>query len=446
MYTHIRLTNFKAFEKANAQLGPITLILGPNNAGKSSIIAAFRLLVQTIESPDFEVPLLLDGILGDFGTYKDIVYGNHRGRAFGIELDRVAQEEDGFYGKISGVASLGLEYKYRTKRREVVLKSTRLRLDGEPLITTQYSTDAERQLITRVGYRTVPPGLRGGLSELLRMYHFLPQTVGLYAARRSGEQLREFVTDNAQQILRMSTSVGGVLMNGLRGTEYLGAMRAAPSRTYLVTGERRRRVGSSGEHAASMLMLDSFRTGKRKRELSAKVGRWLKSAGIARAVQVEMISDRHYELRVSHFTTGETENIADVGFGNSQVIPVLVAGYSLSSGATLLVEEPEIHLHPRAQAELGQLFLELFQGGIQTVVETHSEHLVLRMQSFVASGHLRPEDLCVLYVHAIGDKKKVTRLRVDKRGHFIDEWPGGFFPERIEEAKRLARLRHRAQA
>src|ERR1051326_8815411 len=87
MISGLTLRNFKAFEFLAINLRPLTFILGPNNSGKSSIISPSRMLVQTMESYDQEVPLLLDGIMGDFGTYKDIVFGNHRGRVLEMSID-----------------------------------------------------------------------------------------------------------------------------------------------------------------------------------------------------------------------------------------------------------------------------------------------------------------------------------------------------------------------
>jgi AAA15 family ATPase/GTPase len=82
----ITLENFKAFEAQSVELRPITVIVGPNNSGKSSLLAPVRLLVQTIQSFDYSVPLLLDGPLGDFGTFRDVVYGNEVRRRIGIRV------------------------------------------------------------------------------------------------------------------------------------------------------------------------------------------------------------------------------------------------------------------------------------------------------------------------------------------------------------------------
>ena len=106
-----------------------------------------------------------------------------------------------------------------------------------------------------------------------------------------------------------------------------------------------------------------------------------------------------------------------------------------------MIEQPEIHLHPRAQAELGRFFATLYQRSVQSIIETHSEHLILRLQQYVANGEISAADIVFYYVYAKGGRKVVKRLSVDSLGRFVEEWPDGFFPERLEEAKNLARAR-----
>jgi predicted ATPase len=102
---------------------------------------------------------------------------------------------------------------------------------------------------------------------------------------------------------------------------------------------------------------------------------------------------------------------------------------------TITIEQPEVHIHPRLQADLGDLLAECIKEPRQNrfIIETHSEHLVLRLQRLVRTGRLKPEDVSILYVMHAKEGSEVRRLRVDDEGDFIDDWPGGFFPERLRE-------------
>lgn len=450
MIKQMKLHNFKAFEDLDIEFKPITLLLGPNNSGKSSIIAALRLLVQTIESNDSNVPILLNGIFGDFGTYKDAVHQNNVRRQIGISLTLIPY--NGYIGErkdargerwdYSELGSIGFEliYKYRSVRREVILKKSSLFRHEKQLLTTEYSDDSERQTISSIMGFEIPPSYKSSISKRIRFTNFLPRNIFYPLSENEGvvsDFLGNFSREDLREISRTSSSIYQQLLN----IEYIGAMRVPPERTYLFTGERRRRIGASGERAGNILVMDSARKGARTSNILQNVSYWLKSAEIASKLEIDKISDRHFELKVEHPTTHEAQNIADVGYGNSQIIPVLVGGFNLSPGSIYMVEEPEIHLHPKAQSELGDFFLDLYQNGIQSIVETHSEYLVLRLQQHIAKGVISADHVRVYYIYANEDRKQAIPLEISSNGIFITDWPEGFFPERLSEAAKLAKIR-----
>jgi energy-coupling factor transporter ATP-binding protein EcfA2 len=452
MISSIGLHNFKAFADVEVDLAPITVLVGPNNCGKSSILSAMRLLAQTVDSYDPDVALLLNGSMGDFGTYKDIVFGNLRARPMKLSVSvRPAAGALRLWRprgpRTTDVLTMQLEYKYRTMRREVILRRVDIEVNGRSLLRTAYSERSEKQLIERIGDAQVPPSVKSAVSDGLRMQNFVPRVRGYrfrYSLSERGAA-REFVTKKVSDNAELAGRAAIAIADSLRRVEYIGAMRVPPFRTYRFTGERRRRVGPGGEEAPGILMMDSARGGRRSLGVLESMKHWLSAAGIASDVKIVPLSDRHYEIRVEHPITKEHQNLADVGQGVSQILPVLVAGLHLGEGSVLIVEEPEIHLHPRAQAELGDFFLTLHEKGVQSIIETHSEYLVLRLLQHVASGSISPDQVSLNYVYARGDQKEVKRLHVDSQGRFVDEWPEGFFPERLEEAKELARIRHRKQ-
>jgi|GEM_PF-3134834 len=125
--------------------------------------------------------------------------------------------------------------------------------------------------------------------------------------------------------------------------------------------------------------------------------------------------------------------VDSTGFGLSQLLP-LVTRSILSRFGCITIEQPEIHLHPRLQAELADLFLFSAQScHNQFIIETHSEHLLLRVQRLMRRGALKPDQVRVLYVSRHEDGSNVQELRLNEKGQFLDPWPDGFFPERAEE-------------
>jgi hypothetical protein len=140
------------------------------------------------------------------------------------------------------------------------------------------------------------------------------------------------------------------------------------------------------------------------------------------------------ELRLWDADKKVAMSVCDVGFGISQVLPVLTLAYG-SSGDLIAIEQPEIHLHPALQAELADVFIESALGEPHNtfLLETHSEHLILRLLRRIREKKLSPADMCVLFVEPIDRGSKITELEYDEDGDFIDEWPGGFFEESFRE-------------
>lgn len=169
---------------------------------------------------------------------------------------------------------------------------------------------------------------------------------------------------------------------------------------------------------------------------------WLSQA-LADAM-VESQSEEIQDLVLVDQRTGTPVSHRDVGIGVSQVLPVLVSAYA-SEGKLLAIEQPEIHLHPALQAELGDVFLEsaLGGGGNTFLIETHSEHLLLRIMRRMrqtTAGELpdgvpevRPEDVMVLFVEPDGGQSLIREMPLNERGELVKAWPGGFFEEGLRE-------------
>lgn len=434
MLTKIKANNYRSFRRLDVDLAPITLFVGPNNSGKSSVLSLIRLLSQTSESNDPNVRLLLNGALGDFGTYKDLVYENESRRHIDISFTIRPGDDRKMIGSDKSEITFQLHYKYRSAIKEVILKRLECFGDGTHHLTAEYSEDSERFRIISLADKDISPstassiGLRG-----FDVRNFLPRQMFLGAADSDDPNVKLAIEKS-----RLVSRNAFLATRSLQSIEYVGAMRMPPSRTYLHTGERRQKVGANGEHAITMLAMDSIRRGSKSRGIRQGVVRWLNLAGIASDIKIVPLSDRYFEIHVQHPITKEYENFADVGYGNSQIIPVLVAGLNTTAGNTFIVEEPEIHLHPKAQAELGDFLLDLSRRGVQSIVETHSEHMIVRLQRHIATGELDQNSIYIYYVNPTPSGKEIVRLEMDSKGSFKHDWPGGFFSERLKEARELA--------
>lgn len=142
---------------------------------------------------------------------------------------------------------------------------------------------------------------------------------------------------------------------------------------------------------------------------------------------------------------GRKHLFEDVGSGIGYVLPVLCATFNPSPHfSTCFIQQPELHIHPALQAAMGDVFIKGRSTGKQVLLETHSEHLLLRILKRIRQTHLQAniaqelkvnaEDVCVLYFNPSPDgTTTVKRLRVTEDGEFMDRWPRGFFAERDQE-------------
>jgi hypothetical protein len=217
----------------------------------------------------------------------------------------------------------------------------------------------------------------------------------------------------------------------MRALRSLGPFRQAAMRVYSYSGRAPSNVGRTGELLPEFLKQDEFSR--------AELNQWLKRFDIGYRIRVRPLGGRArsdiFELRLQDLRRKKAVEVAfnDVGFGISQLLPLIVQAVA-AKNQIITIEQPEVHIHPRLQAEVGELLAECMQrNGHQFLVETHSEHLILRLRRLVREKRLKPSDLCVLHVARGRNGAEVQRIHVGEDGSFLDEWPGGFFPERLRE-------------
>ena len=290
--------------------------------------------------------------------------------------------------------------------------------------------------------------------------NFLPEKVGKLADNSEGPfDSRRSILDwgrkeeyngmynevDGYDISRFVEPVCSTFRHLLEDLAYIGPLRIQLERhPYTFSGNTSDSVGQSGEYLPSILFQRPGLVEQINKDLERLLERrnkyWLK----VRKLQNEDASPSNvFFLRLVD-KAGIDTSIRDVGFGISQVLPI-VAQSCLSKKKTLLIEQPEIHLHPAQQAELGDMFIRSALEQKNTLLlETHSEHLMLRIlrrirqttnkDSDIPEGcKISPKDVAVLYVQPGKNGAEVIEIPVTEDGDFKNPWPGGFFEESIKE-------------
>jgi predicted ATPase len=221
----------------------------------------------------------------------------------------------------------------------------------------------------------------------------------------------------------------------LKQMRYLGPVRATPKRAY-VHYTSHYELEHDGSNAVQILWLrqnDKVRWGPRlgRKPLIEAVNQCLKMLGLVQNVTPKQFQRIVYQLRVQTLSdTKKSVTIADVGFGFSQLLPVILRGL-LSPVGLILFEQPEIHLHPACAGRLADLFLHFIRSGKQILVETHSMELINRLRLRIVEEPQLGEKVNILFVSPPsqpGKGSSIEQLRINADG-MPDNWPEGFCDE-----------------
>ncbi|GGI72799.1 hypothetical protein GCM10007978_08270 [Shewanella hanedai] len=496
MLSDLQLKNYKSFKNLdNLNIKPITILCGENSCGKSSILQSILLLKQTKESRTPNNSILLNGKYVHLGDVHNIIHGHNSEEELAIKYEYTFTRED--FLKLNGgtrtISSRQILFHLLPRKSKELKSSTHTvtfyikikpSKDDKGYIKTANISEYKIEISTSdlSGKITHGPGLRivsheNGITSRLNWINLpnfnmpsdknykmgsiekvLVKYENLFPIIHVGSNNSSI--NNSGSINQYKTAPFSVL-NFLRlmddflvkinnNISYIGPLREEPSRRYIYENEVLE-IGTKGENAAYIYQTEQnkslnhscFRFNESENvfhnnsdtTLHEEINYWMSFMGIS-GFRPDFQSEIIRLEMEANSCAGTSVNIADVGFGVSQIFPILIEGLRMNTSGTLLLEQPEIHLHPGLQMKMADYFISLALSGKKLIIETHSDHIVNRLIRRIIENENFEEMISINFVSNNSSGAFVEEVKIDPHKGIVN-WPNGFFDQTANEQEQI---------
>ena len=418
MITHIRMKNFKSWEDSGeVKLAPLTGFFGTNSSGKSSLLQMLLLLKQTAEHSNLNGFIFFgdENSLVNLGNFREVI---HRHKAEEkLELEFGCTIQNPFTIKVRYEAIDIDSFIFKTTIREA---------NRSPVVENicyTVGTDANHKIIWQNGeiyYQSLQNPNADYLGNLtVKKFYGSPESGSI----RALETVQGFSFAFEKLFLH---------------TYYLGPTRVDPRRVYGWSGSHPAHIRQWGDQTIGALLsarVRKLKTLHKEEEvpIEERVSYWLQEMALAHSFSLDWTSQgaTEYEVRIQKTPSSPPVTLVDMGYGLSQFLPVLVLCYYAPEGSTLILEQPGIHLHPKVQSQLADLLIEVItERNLQILIESHSEHLLNRLQRRIAEEKISVDKTALYFCRNEEGVSEIDRLEMDEFGN-ITNWPENFFGDEM---------------
>jgi predicted ATPase len=436
-------------EEVTVSIAPLTILAGTNSSGKSSLMQPILLMRQTLQAPYDPGALLLNGPNLKFTSAEQLFTdkaSKETAKQFKVGME--SQEKEGIsctFQKISrNPLDLSLtEYKFLGENQ--LRLSSEMNHDDLVKIFPKDLTILYENLISETAKETQKSVLEildrefqrqeiekdinslfQGINDAQKSLKF-----GTIRNRCFFEPIMYSESSGHQSPVAPFGNIADSFKESIQAIIHVPGLRGNPERTYKTTAVGKEFPGIFENYVASIISHWQKTKDPRLNNLELS----LKTVGLTSKIEAQQMDDIQVELKVGRLPCGSVSkntkkdmvSIADVGFGVSQTLPVIVALLTAQAGQLIYIEQPEIHLHPRAQVAIAEVFADAANRGVRVVVETHSELFLMGVQSLVAEGKLAPDKVKLhWFTRQENGNTKITSADLDESGSFGEDWPEDF--------------------
>ncbi|MEB2517383.1 DUF3696 domain-containing protein [Pseudomonas sp. YuFO20] len=455
MIQKIGFDNFKRFKSESLDLDkPITLLYGENSSGKSSILKGLAALIQTFSwSRNKHEPLVAQGEYANLGIFKDYVHAHDTSNKITISITtppahwnptletnsgkaikyitRLCYDRSP-YTEQARIYSIDTSAIFSDDSRVEIFKLKRAETKSYYTIVTNFETlKREVTVYSHLKIKATDKEIKRTAALKTKLYYTEGFTFNLASGSKDDVSLFK---------IRLMDRFIYALFDIPEKYKYLGPLRSSPSRSYTLSAASSD-VGPKGENTPSVIsyLKRSSESIKANKESYKKIQHWVDLLFPGRSIAVE---DYEELVKLKITRGGIADSIQDVGFGFSQVLPIVVQAAALGKDQCMIIEQPELHLHPRAQVAFSQFLVEACREGKRFIIETHSEHILRGLQLAISDNSIdekvgiKKDDLKVYYFPSELEKR-AFEIKINSDGELIDGWPAGFFDESYNLTKRI---------
>lgn len=437
MINKVNIENFKCYEKIEFDTSKLTLITGANSSGKSSLLYS---ILGAIQSREFPFQFSPNGKYIKMGDFEEIVHNHDKSKLIKLEfeddeenkkvttywsndkirnlpiLEKLFAESDVFSLEIEKVRKYNLKFEYFIEKdpnsyarspemikkiMEIVESSIKTENKGEEKIKKKFE-----KIKTKIEFR---------FSDFNELDEILKDEQYYY--------LSSFKSSISSMFNRFDDNIN-----------YISSFRLYPERTYYETSKKDLKVGKFGENYEDQIIAWETKKSPEYKELISI----LKDLGLLHEIKSKRLDGGRFEILIRTKANGVWSSLSDVGFGISQFLPIIVADLQIGKRSTLFIAQPEIHLHPKVQAQFGDYLVNrITKENKRYIIETHSEYLINRLRLAIAKQDISEGDVKTYYIDNNGIKAKHYNLRLLKNGQ-IKNAPKSFFETYMLDVMNIA--------
>lgn len=439
MITELSAQNFKSWENTGQlQLAPLTGFFGANSSGKTSIFQTLLMLKQTAERPpDWNgvIDFGDEGSVVNLSSFNETIHRHKSGLSLDLSVSWQLPEK-----LIIGARGATGQALPRAPQG-----SNRIEIGALSFSTTIISAGEDSVAVDGFGYMSEGYEFFGIVRDSDSQYKLIcPPSQRMQGAFSSFPFRCYGIRDGSAKVPDTPfLSFERAFKDLFSRLHHLSPLREPPRHRYAYGGEHPKGVGRYGEQAIAALLSGRIQL----LSTDEQILKWLQKLELIDSyrLQADPDGEKDYEFRLKQYKDGPEVRLTDIGLGVFQILPTLALCYYVPEGSILILEQPEAHLHPKAQADLTDVLIDVVKNrNIQIILETHSEHLLRRLQRRIAEEEIPASDTALYFCQVNDGTSEIERLDMDEYGN-ITNWPQYFFGDEMSDwgAKSKAEMKQR---